>query len=292
MRLFWVVFACAVASHAADTQVVLDRCIKAEIGFVDSLQGSWQDQSYRNRTLVKHLPVCSDSKLVRLEDANYSQSNYLQITPVIGEPLRFDCAQQKSCQDGITFTDINKKLDASLRGMSVLDSLKAAFSKRQGHETSTISRGLTEEITGVRMQNAVVRSGEILRAAAIFPAGPNAGQPDEIHTFDLCLNAETHKCEDTLPQSRPYKPGEANLPFGKLPPGLHILYEVKTLPGDTVAIRTENRVFILAADPSWNAEDLDAVRTQLALDLMADIPADGLDSELVALGVTLSHPRQ
>jgi hypothetical protein len=144
--------------------------------------------------------------------------------------------------------------------MTVLDLLKGAFSQRQGHQISTISRGLTQDPTGLQMENAVIRSGEPLRAAVIFPKGQAAGQPGETYTFDLCLNAEAHKCEDSLPQSRPYKFGEQNLPFGQLPPGGHVLYEVTTLPGDTVSIRTEDRVFVLAANPSWTDPDLDVIR--------------------------------
>jgi hypothetical protein len=105
MRLSGVVFACAVMAYAADPPAAPDSCHKTEIGFVDSLQGSWQDQSYRNRPLVKHLPICSDSKLVQLKDGSHSENNYLQITPVIGKPIRFHCTQQASCQDAIKFAD-------------------------------------------------------------------------------------------------------------------------------------------------------------------------------------------
>ena len=102
---------------------------------------------------------------------------------------------------------------------------------------------------------------------------------------------EKAECGNSLPQSRPYRTGEDDLPFGKLPPGLHILYEVKTLPDDTVPLRTGNRVFVLAAHPSWTALALDVVKTNLALVLTnPETSENALNEILLAVAEGLSRP--
>lgn len=267
-----------------------DACNKIEIGYVGSLAGPWRDQTYQNRPLVKHLPVCSDSKLVRLREEKYSPEDYLQINPVMGEPLRFVCAQPAACGDAIQFADINKKLTEKLKGMSALESLRQSFSHPREQGTSTISRGeSTQGDADPKLNNVVTSGGEPLKASLVFAAA----QTGKTYHFDLCFNAEKQDCGKSLPRASDYRFDDPYLPFGKLPPGLHVLYEVQTSsPSDTVYFRTQNRIFVLAADPSWTAEDLEFVRGNLALILMdPDSRNDQLDGELVALGETLSQPR-
>ena len=137
------------------------------------------------------------------------------------------------------------------------------------------------------MQDAVVSSGEPLKASAIFPDGT----PKDGISLDLCLNAEKQDCGKSLPQPKVYRPEAADLPFGALMPGLHVLFETKTLPDDTVPVRTANRAFVLAAHPSWTPAMLEAVRTRLALALMdPEAAAGAVDQYLVQLGLALSRP--
>jgi hypothetical protein len=291
MRLLSAVFiCCTVIASAAGPPTAPEPCNKTEIGFVDSLTGPWHDQTYQNRLLVKTLPLCSDSRLVRLKEAEYSAKDYLQVNSVMGDLMRFDCAQPLVCDDAIQFTDINKKLMAKLKPMSPLASLTYSFSHPRDHGTPTISRGeSTQSATDPKLNNVVMGAGVQLKASLVFAAA----QTGKIYHFDLCLNAEKQDCGKSLPQAREYRFDDPYLPFGNVPPGLHVLYEAHTLPNDTVYFRTENRVFILAADPSWTAEDLEFVRTTLTLTLMdPDMTHDQLDGQLAALGATLSLPRR
>jgi hypothetical protein len=286
MRLLNIVFVgCAAIASAAEAPV---SCIKNEIAYIDSFAGSWHDQTYQNRPLVKHLPVCSDSKLVRLKDGTDSSKDYLKVNSVMGDPLRFDCAQPHTCDNAIAFTEVNKKLNDKLNGMSPLASLLYSFSHFQEKGTPTISRGPEQNFTDPKLNSIVISAGEPIKASLVFAAA----QVGKTYYFDLCLNAEKQDCNESLAKSKPYRFDDPYLPFGKVPPGLHVLYEVQTLPNDTVALRTENRTFILAADPSWTPEDLEFVRTSLALTLLdPDTASHELDGKLVSLGAALALPR-
>jgi hypothetical protein len=289
VRLFLLQLALAGAAAGASP---VEPCSKLEIAFVHSFLGTWRDEAYNNRQLVKNLPVCSDSKLVRVKEGSYSANDRLQLTDLMGEPIRppFVCSERLNCKDAIQPSDIREKLEARLKGMSPGESL-SFFQRTRTAQTSTISRirsaSQAKSADGVKMNNAVVTAGQPLKASAVLAAT----QPGQTYTFDLCLNAENHSCGASMPKSIPYRSGEPDLPFGKLPPGLHVLFEVKTLPDDTVPLRTGNRVFILAAHPSWTAQALSFVRTKLALALAnPDAPANELDGDLLALGVELSRP--
>ena len=270
----------------------VEPCTDREIAFVHAVQGPWRDEAYHDRPLIKNLPVCSDSRLVRIKEGLYAVNDYLELTDLMGQPVRprFNCSDLLSCKNPVQLSDIREKVKARLSGMSPSESLRFLFERRRTAETSTISRPRTglvaRDPASLVMKNAVVLAGAPLTANAVFAEI----QPGHSYNLDLCFGAEKHNCGDSMPKSKPYRSGDPELPFGKLPSGLHILYEVNTLPGDDVPLRTVNRVFVLAADPSWTPQDLDFVRTRLALALISpDITAQDLDADLQALGVELSH---
>ena len=78
--------------------------------------------------------------------------------------------------------------------------------------------------------------------------------------------------------------------FRKLPPGLHVVYETKVLPGDTKPIRT-GRTFVLAAHSSWTAQMQGEVKqglTRMLLDPQST--PDLLNEYVVFLGTEMSRP--
>ena len=282
------------ASAALSTAEPLVPCRKLEIAFVYSSKGAWTDATYKRSIAKKNMPVCSDSSLVRVKDGKHSTGDQLVLKDLLGTAmLRFYCPDLQDCKDPIDLKAIREKVEDSLKGKSLSESIAIFFSRIRS-QTSTILpiRGVvrpngTNDGIGVRMQNAVVSAGEPLKASAIFPDGA----PKDGISLDLCLNAEKRDCGKSLPQPKVYRPEAADLPFGTLTPGLHVVYETKTLFDDTVPVRTANRAFVLAAHPSWTPSMLEAVRSRLALALMDPEAASGaLDQNLIQLGVELSRP--
>ena len=278
------------ASNGLFAAEPLVPCRKLEIAFVYSSKGAWTDATYRRNIAKKNTPVCSDSVIVRVKDGKHSTGDQLVLKDLLGQPLPpFSCPDLLNCKDPIDLKAIRAKVQESLKGKSLLESI-AIFDSHKRSQTSTISpiRSVrTNAETGVQMQDVIVSAGEPLKASAIFPDGT----PNDGISLDLCLNAEKRDCGKSLPQPKVYRPEAADLPFGKLPPGLHVLFETKTLPDDTVPVRTANRAFVLAAHPSWTPAMLEAVRTRLALAMMEPEAALGaLDQYLVQLGIELSRP--
>jgi hypothetical protein len=249
--------------HAADPPA---PCKIREIAFVQAFIGTWHDVTYNSRVLIKNLEICSDSELVRVKDGKQSEMDQLVLKDLFGgEPIAFKCADLLSCEQPIQLATIKDKLQQRLRGKTPGESFEE-FKRSHAGQTSTISRSSVVSSRDGRLedpwfQGAVVEAGEPLSPSALAPSGVLGYNAE----FDLCLNADKHDCGMSLPKASKYQANASALPFGPLPPGLHMLYRVKTLDGDTVPLRTEDHAFVLAVDPSQRESGVEEIKANLAL---------------------------
>jgi hypothetical protein len=256
-------FLAASLSRAADAPI---PCKVREIAFVHSnTVGTWNDNTYRRR-LTPNLPVCSDSELVRVKDGKQSAKDQLVLKDLFGgELILFNCQDLLNCERPIQLAEMKAKVQQKLKGRTPGESYNM-FKRSHTGQTSTISRSTVIAPRGkyaedAWLEGAVVKAGQPLQAGAVAASGTLSRGYD----LDLCLNADQKDCGTSLPKSSKYQPGQATLPFGSLPLGLHMLYQVKTLEGDTVPLRTEDRAFVLAVDPSLPEDALDELRAKLTL---------------------------
>jgi hypothetical protein len=236
-----------------------------EVAFVQSFIGTWNDVSYDKRTLIPHLSVCSDSELLRVKDGKQSAKDKLVVRDLFGNDITFVCADRINCENSIKLADLTTELKKKLKGKTPVESLEE-FKKSHTGQTSTISRASliiprTSPSDDPWSPGAVTVGGTPISSTALNLAETTHHNYD----LDLCLNADRQDCDTTLPRKSLYETGEV-LPFGALPPGLHMLYyQVETLHGDTVPLRTKDRAFVLAVDPSLPADSLPTITTQLEL---------------------------
>lgn len=259
--------AASVFLHAADP-VGCNTAKKGrsgEVAFVESFIGTWNDVAYNKRTLTPHLSVCSDSELFRLKDGKQSAKDQLILRDLFGNDIPFICADRLNCEHSIQLVDITNELQKRLKGKTPVESFEE-FKKSHTGQASTISSWAIKPLTTPSDDpwwplGTVAKGGNPIYASAL-----NWGDSTrQDYDLDLCLNADQRDCSAAPPRKSTYKVGAADLPFGVVPPGLHILYQVKMAKGDLAPLRTKDRAFVLAVDPSSPSDLLPVISTQLAL---------------------------
>ncbi|MBK7928992.1 MAG: hypothetical protein IPJ98_16365 [Bryobacterales bacterium] len=265
---------------------------KLEVAFVEpSTIGSFSDNAYK-RNLVKNTSICSDSVLVHVKDGKHSAQDQLVLRGVLGDRIPpFRCSDLLNCKDPIRLLDIHARLEEQLKGKPLIDSFRD-FQQRSGAQTPTLARvGIFRNAPSAstfRMKAAIITAGQDIDVSILFPEGLPPGVSPSL---DLCRNAERNDCGETLPKPYILDPANPVQVFWNLPRGLHVIYEAKPLPGDTVPVRTGNTTFVLSAHQSWTPELLDSVMVSWSA-LLTDPKStpDELDSYLVWLGRQLSEP--
>jgi len=281
---------------AAEPGATKKGCAAAnyEIAYVETSIGTFADQIYK-RTLARNMPVCSDSQIVHVKDGKQTNEDELVLKGVLGEKFpAFRCKDLLNCKDPIRLSDIHAKLLEQLKGQPVNESLLDVRRRSKSGQTSTITRvGVFRDksqsgAVDFKMYASIIRAGQDLDASVLFPDGIPAGVA---LSLDVCLNAEQNDCGATLPKPNLYEPRKLAPSFRKLPSGLHVVYEAKPPPGDTVPIRTGNTTFVLSAHPGWTPEMLTTVKLNWsALVSDPENTPDKLNGYLVMLGRELSQP--
>ena len=260
-----------------------------EIAFVEpTTKGAFKDATYHNRALTPNTSICSDSHIIHGKDGKETLDDQLVLRGLLGGVFPpFRCGDNLNCNNPNHLRDIiHARLRPQLQGKSLRESF-AAFLSRKSAQTSTLPRGVGASSHGqLSMSAALLPAGSDIAAAILFPHGLPAdlAAPPQ---FDICLNAERVDCGATLP-----KP--VSLPFRAVPPGLHIIWEAKPLPGDTMPIRVDGNVtFVIAAHTSWTQQDLAEARAVWSSVMTSpQFKAEQLRPFLVEFATRLSQPRK
>ena len=282
-----IVFLCctAVVTCAAGPPCAKE---KHEIAFVEpATKGAFKDTTYNNRSLTPNTSICSDSHIIHVKDGKETPDDQLVLRGILGDIFPpFRCGDNLNCNNPNYLRDIiHARLLPQLQGKSLWDSF-ADFLRRKSAHTSTLPRGVGTSAGQLPMSAAILPAGSDITASILFPHGLPAGLAAPLQ-FDICLNAERVDCGATIP-----KP--ASLPFRAVPPGLHIIWEAKPLPGDTVPIRVDGNVtFVIAAHTSWTEQDLAEARAVWSSVMTGpQFKADQLRPFLMEFATRLSQQRK
>lgn len=268
MRILAILLICGTASLSAAPPIT---CKQHEIAFVVALQGPWIDAAY-NRPLSREMPVCSDSTIIRLKSGAHAASDSIQLKdPYGGSYKPFHCADLLNCEHPIDLAYIREKTRERLKGKPLPDSIREIQKPSGGASTISNTAALLwphVNATGQTMRSVVLYAGKPIQSKTIWPNGYPKIE------LDLCLNAHQVDCAAIAPSPKSVDARASNLPFGSLPPGLHLLYETRKPSANSNPLRTGNVSFVLAANPAWSPSDLDAVSARLTLAFLDSITSN------------------
>ena len=239
-----------------------------EIGTVADFKGVWVDLTHNHR-LVRNDVICSDSKVQRVNDTDASPTDFLKLASRNDskQTVRFECRSLLGCGKALDLSALVNEEQRRLKGSGFLESF-ASWRNSGQHRSHTLSRSLPPPGTSV-LRTAVIYAGKPIPAVEVFSAEAPAGK----YQFDLCAEPTDTACGNTLPSPKGFswQPGTtANLPFAAPTAGVYILYRLKE---DDIELRTDDRVLVIAVDPS-NADRVKEARDKIAIAALSVSPND------------------
>src|SRR2546425_579142 len=95
---------------------------KLEIASVRAFKGTWRDEKHK-RVLIANLPICDDSRLVRVRDNQASGEDFLILKNRRGEDLpAYQCRYLLGCETPLDLSDIARESQRQLQGRSAVES--------------------------------------------------------------------------------------------------------------------------------------------------------------------------